>query len=57
MNKHNWNSNIFIDENTFENVVCEMLSIFTLAIMCLKNGVPTPCIFPSLAQEQIIWLF
>ena len=23
----NWNSNIFIEENTFENVACEMLSI------------------------------
>ena len=23
----NWNSNIFIEENTFENVICEMLSI------------------------------
>ena len=37
-NKLQWNfnrnSNIFIEENTFENVVCEMASLFISASMC-----------------------
>ena len=33
----NRNSNIFIDENTFENVVCEMLSILTRPQCVIKD--------------------
>ena len=31
------NSNIFIQENAFEKVVCEMVAIFSQALMCLNT--------------------
>ena len=41
MNKFQWNfyrnSNIFIEENTFENVVCEMSAILSRS-HCVNNG-------------------
>ena len=53
-NKHQWNfnrnSNIFIEENTFENVVCEMLFISSRP-QCVK----TRRYPPPIRRQAIIW--